>query len=59
MNRVMIDFETLSLENNPHILSGGAYLFDGENKGNTLYVEFDLTHQPNTHISAETVAWWM
>jgi len=59
MNRVMIDFETLSLENNPHILSVGAYLFDGENKGKTFYVEFDHTHQPNTHISAGTVAWWM
>ena len=62
MNHLAIDLETLSLEPNAHILSIGAVFFDpatGE-MGDQFYVEIDPQHdQPNAHVSASTVAWWV
>ena len=62
MNHLAIDLETLSLEPNAHILSIGAVFFDPKTGefGPTLYCEIDPHHdQPNAHISASTVTWWM
>jgi hypothetical protein len=62
MNNVMIDLETMGVNNNAAIIAIGAVAFDFEgNLGNTFYkvinLESSVIH--GGVIDAPTVLWWM
>lgn len=62
MKHLAIDVETLSLQENAHILSIGAVFFCPETKklGDTFYVGVNINEeQKGAHISSATVGWWL
>lgn len=60
MNKVMVDLETLSLANNPVILSIGAARFDKDGIQATFHEKIAITSctEAGLDICDETVAWW-
>lgn len=60
MTEIMLDLETLSTKPNAHILSIGAVQFDQHGLGPAFYTIINPeVPQPNAHIDAKTVHWWM
>jgi hypothetical protein len=60
-DHVMIDLETLSTYPDAVILSIGAVKFNmsGEISDKCFYAVCSIDSQPERHISADTLAWWM
>lgn len=61
MNEVMLDLETLSLENNAAIIAIGAVRFDDKGILDTFYQNVDLESsvKHGLHIDPATIKWWM
>lgn len=58
--KLAIDLETLSLQDNAHILSIGAVFFDDSGFGEEFYVAIDIaSSQGEVDISPSTLGWWL
>ena len=60
MIHVMVDLETVSLENNAALLSMGACIFDKHKVLETYYekISLDSCIERGLHVSSDTIGWW-